>query len=118
MRRGDEVPRPHPWSVRVKDRRAALGWRELLACVPDNLDRAWVAMTGYPRGLDGRQHRLKGDKASVFITEASGLLEQWQYEVTGGGRIWYAIDDLHRTLWITEAGTGHPGQTDSRGRRR
>jgi hypothetical protein len=43
-------------------------------------------------------------------------LEQWQYEVTGGGRIWYAIDDDSRTLWITRAGTGHPKQTDKRRR--
>lgn len=38
--------------------------------------------------------------------------EQWQYEVTGGGRIWYLIDDLRRVTWITHAGTGHPKATD------
>jgi len=43
-------------------------------------------------------------------------LEQWQYEVSGGGRIWYAIDDERGTLWITQAGTGHPRQTDKRRR--
>jgi hypothetical protein len=39
-------------------------------------------------------------------------LERWQYEVTGGGWIWYLIDDDHRTAWITYAGTGHPRETD------
>jgi hypothetical protein len=39
-------------------------------------------------------------------------LEQWQYEVTGGGRVCYVIDDVRRTAWITYAGTGHPKVTD------
>ena len=39
-------------------------------------------------------------------------LERWQYEVTGGGRIWYVIEDARLTAWITYAGTGHPKATD------
>ncbi len=39
-------------------------------------------------------------------------MEQWQFEVTSGGRIWYAIDDRARTLWLTHAGTAHPKRTD------
>ncbi|MFI6445238.1 hypothetical protein [Kitasatospora sp. NPDC050543] len=39
-------------------------------------------------------------------------LERWQYEVTGGGRIWYLPDDAGRTVWITYAGTGHTRATD------
>jgi hypothetical protein len=38
-------------------------------------------------------------------------LERWQYEVTGGGHIWYVIDDANRTAWITHAGPGHPTAT-------
>ncbi len=38
--------------------------------------------------------------------------EQWQFEVTAGGRVWYGIDGTTRTLWITHAGTAHPRQTD------
>lgn len=39
-------------------------------------------------------------------------MEQWQYEVTGGGRIWYLVDIDGRTLWIKATGTGHPKATD------
>jgi len=39
-------------------------------------------------------------------------LEQWQIEVTGGGRIWYLVDDDARTVWLVEAGTGHPRATE------
>jgi hypothetical protein len=39
-------------------------------------------------------------------------LEQWQYEVTGGGRIWYLVDVKNMTVWVSWAGTGHPNATD------
>lgn len=112
--RGAEIPRPKPWIVRAADRQAYQGWQRLLTTVPDNLDRAWMAMTGNPRHIDQRQHPLKGQLGVVKL--GSAALDQWQYEVTGAGRIWYAIDDESRTLWITRAGAGHPKPTDTRGR--
>lgn len=114
--KGDEARRPTGWVVRLVDRQAAVGWSQLLAQVPENLDRAWLAITAAPRGRDdlSRQHRLKFDLKTVKVESAE--LEQWQYEVTGGGRIWYAIDDDRKILWITQAGTGHPKQTDKRRR--
>lgn len=112
--RGEHIARPHPWLVRAADRQAFQGWQRLLAAVPENLDRAWVAITGDPRHIDQRQHPLKGALGTVKV--AGAALEQWQYEVTGGGRIWYAVDDENRTLWITRAGSGHPKQTDTRRR--
>lgn len=112
--RGEELDRPNPWLVRAADRQAFRGWQQLLTEAAENLDRAWVAITSDPRHIDQRQHPLKGALGVVKVGGAS--LEQWQYEVTGGGRLWYAIDDENRTLWITQAGTGHPKQTDTRRR--
>lgn len=43
-----------------------------------------------------RQHRLEGGLTSVKIGAAD--LEQWQYEITAGGRLSYAINDEERTL--------------------
>ena len=40
------------------------------------------------------------------------MLEQWQYEVTGGGRIWYGIDDKRHLVWLTRAIVGHPTATN------
>lgn len=100
--------------MRFADRRAAEGWGHLLAHARENLDRAWVAITSDPRHVDSRQHPLRG---SLGVAKVGGdSLEQWQYEATSGGRVWYAIDDERRTLWITRAGTGHPKGTDTRGR--
>jgi len=39
-------------------------------------------------------------------------LEQWQYEVTGAGRIWYLVDEVKHVVWVTWAGTGHPKKTE------
>src|SRR5262252_6292863 len=97
--RGEEIPRPRPWLVRAADRQAHKGWQHLLSSATDNLDRAWVAITSDPRNTDQRQHQLKGELGLVKVAGIS--LEQWQFEVTGSGRIWYAIDDEARTLWIT-----------------
>jgi len=39
-------------------------------------------------------------------------LDQWQYEVTSGGRLWYCIDDQRRVVWLTDAMPGHPKATE------
>lgn len=39
-------------------------------------------------------------------------MEQWQYEVTGAGRIWYLVDVGKRTLWLRHASPGHPKATE------
>jgi hypothetical protein len=38
----------------------------------------------------------------------SEALEQWPYEGTSGGRLWYCIDDRRRIVWLTHASVGHP----------
>ncbi|WP_220277047.1 hypothetical protein [Streptomyces himalayensis] len=65
-----------------------------------------------PRPLNEtpRHHRLKGTLAHGRYR--GQVCEQWQLEVTGGGRIWYLADIERRTCWITYAGTGHPRATD------
>lgn len=40
------------------------------------------------------------------------VLEQWQIEVTSSGRIWYLVDDVKHTLWITYASPHHPKATE------
>ncbi|WP_211266887.1 hypothetical protein [Nonomuraea candida] len=71
-----------------------------------------MAITSDPRDVGCRQHPLKG---ALGVVKVGGrALEQWQYEATSGGRLWYAIDDEERTLWITHAGTAHPRRTDRR----
>jgi hypothetical protein len=87
---------------------AAKGWEELCRQVPANIARAWAEIRVEPQPFpgSGRHHRLKGQLST------ENCLEQWQYEVTGGGRIWYLVDPDEQTVWITYAGTTHPKATD------
>lgn len=73
-------------------------------------------MTSDPRRTADRQHQLKGSLAEVSVKGKK--LDHWQVEVTGGGRVWYAIDDDERTLWVTQAGPGHPKETDTTRRKK
>lgn len=40
------------------------------------------------------------------------MLDRWQIEVTGAGRIWYLVDHEKDTIWIDYAEPGHPKATD------
>lgn len=114
-KRGDRAAPPPvegEFDLRFANSAAADGWEHLSRQVPANLRRAHDAIRAAPRSMTSpdRHHRLKGSLATgVWKGQAH---ERWQFEVTGGGRIWYLIDDDRRTAWITYAGTGHPSETD------
>jgi hypothetical protein len=77
---------------------------------PGNARVAWEHITADPRNRTARQHPLKGSLGTRVVNGRQ--LEQWQYEVTGGGRLWYVIDDEAKTVWLTEARPGHPKATE------
>lgn len=114
-KRGDRAAPPPvggEFDLRFANSAAADGWEQLARQTPANLRRAHDAIRANLRSpaAPERQHRLKGSLAAGGWK--GQRLERWQYEVTGAGRIWYLIDDDHRTAWITYAGTGHPRETD------
>ncbi len=114
-KRGDRAAPPaigDEFEIRLATTDSCAGWEHLAKQAPGNLRRAYDAIRASPRATTNpdRQHRLKGQLASMVWK--GNTLEQWQYEVTGGGRIWYLIDDVQRTVWIVHAGTGHPKITD------
>lgn len=114
-KRGDRAAPPRvgeEYHIRFDNTESAKGWDELARVAPANLRRAFEVIRSTPRPVPSteRQHRLRG---SLCTASRSGAdLEQWQFEVTGGGRIWYLIEDTTRTVWITYAGTAHPKATD------
>jgi len=101
------------YDIRFDKGESAKGWEELARTVPGNLRRAYEAIRAHPRPAPAteRHHRLRGRLATVL--RSGRAVEQRQYEVTGGGRIWYLIDDADRTAWVTYAGTRHPKATDT-----
>lgn len=103
-------PAPRGWDFRYATNDAARGWEQVCSAAASNARTAWERITDDPRRRDSRQHPLKG---SLGARPVNGIeLEQWQYEVTGGGRLWYCIDDDSRTVWLTAASVGHPKATE------
>lgn len=91
---------------------AAKGWESLCQVARSNTWEAWIVLTERPTAPENplRQHKLKGGFAT---REVSGrVLDQWQYEVTASGRIWYCPDPAKRIVWVVLASTGHPKETD------
>ena len=107
-------PGPSGWDFRYATSDAAVGWDKVCAAAPGNARAAWDRITGDPRNRDDRQHPLRGRLGTRLINGET--MEQWQYEVTSGGRLWYCIDDRSRIVWLTEAMPGHPKATEGSGR--
>ena len=103
-------PAPGGWDFRYATSDAAKGWAQIGAAAPGNARVAWESITADPRNRGRRQHPLKDALARRVVNGTE--MEQWQYEVTAGGRIWYCIDDLNRTVWMTAGHPGHPKATE------
>lgn len=113
--RGDRVAPPPPpggWELRYADKQAVDGWEQIRRVASNNLFRAWYILSTTPVDPQNpeRQHPLKGELGSRMVGGKN--FDQWQYEVTGGGRIWYCPDPERRIVWVTLAKAGHPSATD------
>lgn len=114
-KRGDRVTVPtpgHEWDVRFGTGDAVNGWEELCRLALANTRRCLEILRTDPRSgaNHGRQHRLRGDLATHRHNGRD--LEQWEYEVTSGGRVRYLIDDAQHAIWLVYASPRHPKDTD------
>ena len=105
-------PGPDDWDVRFLDNDAAQGWEDLRRQAPGNTLAAWTMMRHNPAPPmnSPRHQRLKYGPATCEVK--GRVLDHWQIEVTGAGRIWYLVDRENATIWIDYAGPGHPKPTD------
>jgi hypothetical protein len=112
---GDRVTpptKPGNWHVRHGTSDAAKGWEDLCQVAQSGTWEAWVVLSERPTAPlnRDRQHPLRG---SLAHREVNGTrLDQWQHEVTSGGRIWYCPDPDRTTVWIVLAEPGHPKWTE------
>lgn len=114
-KRGDRVAppaRPGGWEARFATSEAAKGWEQLCQVAKANTWEAWVVLTERPTQPEnpGRQHRLRGELGTRVVSGT--VLDQWQYEVTAGGRIWYCPDPERRIVWLVAASPAHPKRTE------
>ncbi len=103
-------PTKDGWDFRFASSDAVKGWEQIGSAASANARVAWERITAEPRRVDTRQNRLKGSLGTRAVNGTD--MEQWQYEVTAGGRIWYCIDDDRRTVWMMDASVGHPKATE------
>jgi mRNA-degrading endonuclease RelE of RelBE toxin-antitoxin system len=119
-KRRDRVAPPSvndEWHVRFGTNEAAKGWDELSVQAAGNTRDAFELMRSNPRPPEDARHtRLRGGLATHDF--GGRKLEQWEIEVTGGGRIFYLVDDDRHTVWVVHAGAGHPKVTQKRSGRR
>lgn len=113
--RGSRVPAPaagDQWDLRFADKKAAGNWDWLCNMATANCAAMHAQLTNDPRRAinPSRHHRLRGDLATG--KHGGRDLEQWQYEITGSGRVWFLIDDAQHKVWLTVVESGHPSKTD------
>jgi hypothetical protein len=114
-KRGERVappPGPGEYDLFFATNEAAKGWVDLCAQAPGNAYELWLLLRSEPapKARTTRHHPLKG--ALSTAAHRGITLPQWQYEVTGGGRVWYLVDVQLRRVYLTYAGTGHPKSTE------
>lgn len=116
-KRGDEIPPPatsDEWRLRyaTKD---SLALPELEKQFPGNCAEAKARLKLAPTTRSDVQKRLKGALATRTI---AGLeMDQWQFDISSGARLWYCVDLEHRIVWLTLASSGHPRATTAKGKR-
>lgn len=103
-------PKAGGWDFRYANNDAVKGWDEICRVAAANARVAWDAITSDPRDRSSRQHPLKGALGTRSVNGTD--MQQWQYEVTAGGRLWYCIDDEAKSVWLTDAHVGHPKATE------
>jgi hypothetical protein len=121
-KRNVPVPRPTKgieYEIFFGNTAAERGWTDLKASAKNALADAHDYLTAHPGqyGPD-RCYQLRGDLSTVLVDGVA--LPQWQYKVTDGARLWYAVDEPNAKakktgrVVITKAATGHPNETDSK----
>ncbi len=106
---GDRAVPPRRWDLRFATSEAAKGWEELCRAIARaNAEEAWVVLSERPTRPQNpaRQHRLRGHLAARVI--GGRTLQQWQYDVTAGGHIWYCPEPERRIVWVVAATPVHP----------
>ncbi|WP_223622466.1 hypothetical protein [Microbacterium sp. EST19A] len=120
-KRGSAVPRPTKGSeceIVFGDNAAERGWRDLGATARNALVDAWDYLTVHPTRFDSsRCYQLKGNLATAVVDGKT--LPVWQYKVTDGARLRYAVDEpdpkakKRGRVILLEASPSHPNDTDS-----
>ena len=109
-RKAAGVARPRKkaeYEIRFATRQAEKGWQDLLATQRNAVVDAWDFLTKTPCAESFTNHPMKAELATV-IRDGTAFT-RWQYELTGGARIWFYVEDW--TVQLIDVHTRHPNET-------
>ncbi|MET8555857.1 hypothetical protein ABZV64_12935 [Streptomyces sp. NPDC004959] len=113
-KKGDRVSVPplNVWNVVFGTTEAVTGWEELCRVALPSARRCLDALRSDPlsRAHWNRQHQLRGRHATKMWKGSD--LEQWEYEVTSGGRVRYLVSVETSTVILVYASPRHPKDTE------
>lgn len=95
MAREERVARPartDEWEIVAADKGLSDEWDRWAKQEPNALATAYDQLATNPTQLSTRQKRLEGKTMGTGTFEGK-VFDRWQYEATGGGRIFYFVDD-------------------------
>lgn len=113
-KKGDRVSAPplDGWNVVFGTTEAVTGWEELCRAALPNVHRCLDVLRSdaLSRSNWSRQHQLRG-RHSTKVWKGSDL-EQWEYEVTSGGRVRHLVSAETATAILVCASPRHPKDTE------
>lgn len=116
-KRGKQVPPPptqEEWDLRDATKES-LAFAEMERQFPGNCAEAKARLKTAATTRTDVQKPLRGTLGSRTI---GGIeMDQWQYDVSSGARLWYCVDPDDRIVWLTLAAMGHPTATEAKGKR-
>lgn len=114
-KKGGRVPQPSDpgdWTLRFLKSSVSDDWDKLCAQEVGAASASYDHMAKMPRARGARCTRLAGAMESKLVDGKT--LERWQFEMTGGGRIFYLLDDDRKIVWVEAIHFGHPKQTEKK----
>lgn len=92
-----------------------LAFAEMEKQFPGNTDEAKAKLRTAPTTRSDICKPLRGSLGKRTIGGVE--MNQWQYDISAGARLWYCVDPDRQIVWFTLAATGHPRATEGKGKR-
>ncbi len=97
-------PGPFPYEVRCKNTSVNSDWEVMCSQIPNNARRCFDHMATDPQSKPTNANR---------VTALAGAYEGlYEYEVSGGGRVFYQVNVVEHQVIIVLASMGHPKGTE------
>lgn len=116
-KRGQRAPPPpaeDEWDLRYATKES-LAFTEIKTQFSGTCAKAKARLKVAPTTRSAVQKPLRGTLAQRSVGGVQ--MQQWQFDISSGARLWYCVDPNRSIVWLTLAATGHPSATVAKGKR-